>query len=194
MRSPVLLTFAFLAPGLLCWAEEPKKTAGARPKASAPKLDLGLPKFDSLPSQEKLAKPTAPPEPEAKAPGAQGRVDESGPALVSVVHRKGRGASAPLSQVAVSGNPLTTEAFSTAVRVRSPSRRSSSVELTVLDSRETTVMEARGLLVFRNSDEAEWAVDWAPTAVRAAGEFRVQVSVGGTVLATEPIKFAETTK
>ena len=178
----------------MCWAEEPKKTAGARQKASAPKLDLGLPQFDSLPSQEKLAKPTAAPEPEAKAPGGRSRADDSGPALVSLTHRKSHGTSAPLSQVALSGNPLTTESFSTVVRVRSPSRRSSSVEVAVLDSRENTVMEAKGLLVFRNSDEAEWAVDWAPTAVRAAGEFRVQVSVGGAVLTAEPIKFAETAK
>lgn len=196
MRSPVLLTIVLLASGVEGRADEPKKPIGTK-KPQAPKLDLSLPAFEQLPSDEGLRKPTTQTpmtSPVHSDPG-------EGFTLVAITHGKtfvgttqGLKPSAPMAQVEVSGNPLVTEPFTTVVRVRSPARRSSSVEVTILDPRERTALEAKGQLVFKNSDEAEWAIDWAPTGVRSGGEFQVQVRVGGLILATSPLKFAETSR
>ena len=196
MRLPVLLTIVLLASGVEGRADEPKKPIGTK-KPQVPKLDLSLPTFEQLPSDEGLRKPTA------QTPMTSPMHSDPGEGftLVALTHAKtfvgttqGLKPAAPMAQVEVSGNPLTTEPFTTVVRVRSPARRSSSVEVTILDSREHSVLEAKGQLVFKNSDEAEWAVDWAPTGVRSAGEFQVQVRVGGLILATSPLKFAETSR
>jgi hypothetical protein len=196
MRFSFLLTIVLLAFGVEGRADEPKKPSGTK-KQQVPKLDLSLPTFEQLPSDEGLRKPTAPPpmtSPVHSDPG-------EGFTLVALTHAKtfvgtiqGLKPAAPMAQVELSGNPLTTEPFTTVVRVRSPARRSSSVEVTILDPREHSALEAKGQLVFKNSDEAEWAVDWAPTGVRSAGEFQVQVRVGGLILATSPLKFAETSR
>ena len=192
MRSPVLLVVVLMASGS-GRAEEPKKLVGTK-KTRAPKLDLAMPKFEQLPSGQGLDKPAPQPASEAS------RHAEEGPpySIVSVIHAKsfagtaqGLKPSGTLTQVTVSGKPLATEPFSTVVRVRSPQRHSASIEVQVLDGRESTVMEARGELVFKNSDEAEWAVDWAPTGVRSAGDFQVQVRVAGALVGSTPLRVAE---
>lgn len=165
------------------------KVVGTK-KPQAPQLDLKLPELEALPSDVSLTKPSAAPELER----AGGATRDERYTLVSLTHAKsfagtpqGLTPIAPLTRVTAAGRPLLTESFTSVVRVRSPARRSSSVELVVLDARDTPVMEARGELVFRASEEAEWAVDWAPTAVRTAGTFQVQVRVGGLVVASAPL-------
>lgn len=190
MRSPVLLALVWLASAVDGRAEEPKKLVGTK-KPKAPKLDLTLPKLEQLPTEEGLRKP--PPQPEMSE-SSQHEVNEPY-TLVAVTHAKSfagtpqglKPTAGELAQVAVDGRPLTTEPFTTVVRVRSPSRRSSLVEVQILDPRESTVMSASGQLVFKNGDEAEWAVDWAPTAVRSAGAFQVQVRVGGLLVGTRSL-------
>ncbi len=196
MRLPVLLTIVFLASAQQGRAEEPKKLTGTK-KTQAPKLDLSLPTFEQLPSNEGLRNPAA----QTPTTSTVHTEPGEGYSLVALTHAKsfvgtaqGLKPAAPLSHVEVSGRPLTTEPFSTVVRVRSPARHSASVEVAILDLRENTAMEAKGQLVFKNSDEAEWAIDWAPTGVRSGGEFQVQVRVGGLIIATAPLTFAETSR
>lgn len=191
MRSRLVLILVSLS--LSAFAEEPKKLKGSK-KENAPKLDLGLPQFGEIPKDQKLesAKPKA-----ETLSGPSGTRAEEGYTVVRVVHGKafmrspeGSKPSTPYPAVmATSGNPWQTEKFGTVVRVKSPAKRGARIELAILDQRGDTIMEASGELRFpTGSDEAEWQVDWEPTAIRNPGEFQVLVRVGGNPLGTFPFK------
>jgi hypothetical protein len=195
----LLLTVPLLGSLLAREARAEDKKLVVKKKASAPKLDLGLPEFKEMAKDVKLEKAKA----AEMQEGPSLRSDE-GYTVVRVVHGKsfintpeGAKAAAPFPQVSLSGPPLTTEKFSSSVRVKSMARRNARIEVAVLDPRGDTVMEAAGELVFNpkeKGDETEWTVEWAPTGVRAAGEYQVLVRIGGNPLGTFPIKFAETPK
>lgn len=160
-------------------------------KESAPKIDLGLPTFNQLPTDQKLEQVKE--KTTQQAPSAA-RAEE-GYSVVRVAHGRGflRGPdgakpAAPFEQVTASGNPLTTERFSTVVRVKSPAKKTTRIEVAVLDFRDDTVMESSGELRFANGDEADWQVDWDPSGVRGPGTFQVLVRVGGNPLGTFPLK------
>lgn len=186
------LALASLSLALLAHAADPK-LKGSK-KEAAPKLDLGLPTFKDIPKDQKLEKPKEPADAQQAPSGA--RVDE-GYSVVRVVHGKGfmrspDGArpSTPFPQVNVAGNPLMTEKFSSVVRVKSPGKKNTSIEVAILDQRGDTVMEASGELRFGTGVEAEWQVDWEPSGIRNPGEFQVLVRLGGNPMGTFPLKVA----
>ena len=192
MRMLRTLLLASLSLSLFAQATEPK-LKGSK-KETAPKPDLGLPTFKDIPKDQKLEKPKDPADAQ-QAPSAA-KADE-GYSVVRVVHGKafmrgpdGAKPSTPFPQVNVAGNPLMTEKFSTVVRVKSPPKKNTSIELAILDQRGDTVMEASGELRFATGTEAEWQVDWEPTSVRNPGDFQVLVRVGGNPLGTFPLKLA----
>ncbi|MBE2251756.1 MAG: hypothetical protein IAE78_19630 [Myxococcus sp.] len=158
-------------------------------KQSAPKLDLGIPKFDAIPKGDELKKVEEKKvEERTTAPGVAPYT------IVSVQHGKGfvrtptgSKPSAPFPAATASGAPLMTEKFSTVVRVKAPEKKNTSIEVAVLDPRGDTVMDAQGQLTFK-SDEADWTVDWDPTGIRTAGDFQVLVRIGGNPLGTFPLK------
>jgi hypothetical protein len=159
-------------------------------KQGAPKLDLGIPRFDALPKGDDMKKvdEKAPTERAATAPGV------SPYTIVGVQHGKGflrtptgSKPSAPYPAVMASGNPLMTEKFSTVVRVKAPEKKNASIELAVLDPRGDTVMDAQGQVTFKG-EEADWTVDWAPSGIRAVGDFQVLVRIDGNPLGTFPLK------
>ncbi|MFO0600473.1 MAG: hypothetical protein U0228_34510 [Myxococcaceae bacterium] len=174
-------------------ADEPK-LKGSK-KEGAPKLDLGLPKFGEIPKDQKLESAKSKTD-EQNGPSTP-KVDE-GYSVVRVVHGKsfirapdGAKSATPYNQVTVTpGNPWQTEKFSTVVRVKSPGKKGSSIDVVILDQRGDTVMEASGQLRFGNGVEAEWQVDWEPTAIRNPGDFQVLVRVGGNPMGTFPLKLA----
>lgn len=174
-------------------AEEPKKLKGAK-KESAPKLDLGIPSFGELPKDQKLESARGKTE---KVDSPSGARVEEGYSVVRVVHGKGfikspEGAkpSAPFTQVTASGPPWMTEKFSSVIRVKSPAKKGSRIEVAILDTRDDTIMEASGELFFRTGDETEWQVDWDSSGIRGPGEFKLLVRVGGTPMGTFPFKVA----
>jgi hypothetical protein len=186
------LLLASLSLALTVHAADPK-LKGSK-KEAAPKLDLGIPAFKDIPKDQKLEKPKDPAEAQ-QAPTAT-RAEE-GYSVVRVVHGKafmrgpdGAKPSTPFPQVTVAGNPLTTEKFSSVVRVKSPAKRNTSIEVAILDQRGDTVMEASGELRFGNGVETEWQVDWEPTGIRNPGEFQVLVRLGGNPMGTFPLKLA----
>jgi hypothetical protein len=188
LRPSIVLALSL---SLAAFAGEPK-LKGSK-KESAPKLDLGLPTFNQIPTDQKLEKVKE--KPEQQAPS--GAKADEGYSVVRVTHGKaflrapdGAKASAPFTQVTASGNPLMTEKFSTAVRVKSPSKKNTRIEVAILDFRGDTVMEAAGELRFGTGDEAEWLVDWDPSGVRGPGDFQVLVRIGGNPLGTFPLKVA----
>ena len=185
MRARVsALLFAVVATHT--WAAEPKTLKGTKTQ-SAPKIDLGLPSFGALPKADGLQK-NAPPK-EQTAP-TQAAPAETAITIQSVTHSKmGKGGAAPVSSIFASGNPLMTDKFSSNIKVKSPTKRSTGIEVAILDGRGQSVMEASGTLNFRTgSDETEWHVDWDGSTIRAAGDFVVQVTVGGDTKATFPLK------
>ncbi|MGV3619869.1 MAG: DUF6941 family protein [Archangium sp.] len=172
-------------------AEPAPKLKGSK-KEQAPKLDLGVPTFTEIPKDQKLE--TATPKDNKQTSPTSTRVDESY-SLVRVVHGKtftrgpdGAKAATPYTQVVATSNPNTTERFSSVIRVKSPAKKNTRIEVVVLDQRGDTVMDAQGELRFASSEETEWQVDWEPTGFRAPGDWQVLVRVGGTPLGTTPLK------
>ena len=174
------------------FATEPKLKGTV--KQGAPKLDLGLPKFEAIPKGEGLQKPK-----EKRA------TDESKASaganlytVIFVLHGKsfvkaaaGSKTATPFPGVMVSGDPPTTEKFSSIVRVKCPEKRSANIEVIVRDMREDTVMEASGTLIFRGGDEAEWSVDWAPSGLRRKGDLSVLIRLSGNDVGIFPLKIVE---
>lgn len=187
---------ALLTLAVAAVAAEPK-LKGSK-KETAPKLDLGLPTFKELP-KEQLKKSTDS-DTQQIAPSASG--PEETWTVLGVVHGKafirtpdGAKPSTPFPQVNVTtGNPWTTEKFSTIVRVKHPKKKSASIDVVILDPRGDTVMDASGQLVYRAGEVAEWTVDWEPTSIRNPGDFQVLVRIGGNPIGTYPLKFAEAPK
>jgi hypothetical protein len=101
--------------------------------------------------------------------------------------------SATFAEVATSGDPPTTEKFSTVARIKCPQKLSTDITLAILDMRDDTLMDASGTIVFKGGKdtEAEWTVDWDPTPLqRGPGEYKVLVRVAGQSLGTFPLKIA----
>jgi hypothetical protein len=95
----------------------------------------------------------------------------------------------PFTSVALRGSPLTTEKFSSLVKVKCPQKVNAPIELAVLDPRGDTAMSASGELVFKGAttDEVEYLVDWDPTPARAGGKFQLLVRVAGQPMGSWPL-------
>lgn len=187
-----ILAAALLALPLVAVAADPAPKLKGSKKEQAPKIDLGLPTFTEIPKDQKLE--SAAGKDKTQTAPTSTRADERY-TLVRVVHGKsftrgpdGAKAAAPFTQLTVSTDPFVTERFSTVIRVKSPAKKNTRIEVVILDQRGDTVMDAQGELRFATNDETEWQVDWEPTGVRAPGEFQVLVRVGGTPLGTTPLK------
>jgi hypothetical protein len=189
MARTLLMGVLLLSFGTVAQVKTEPKLKGST-KQHAPKLDLGIPQFDALPKGDDMTKveEKAPTERATTPPG------QAPYTIVSVQHGKGfirtptgSRPSAPSLPVTASGTPLITEKFSTVVRVKAPEKKNTSIEVALLDARGDTVMDAQGQLTFKN-DEADWTVDWAPTGIRATGEFQVLIRIGGNPLGTFPLK------
>ncbi len=171
------------------------------PDAGSPKrqkLDLGLPKsFNALPLGETMEKPkekSAQQVPTTTAANAEYSV-------VRVAHGKsflrtadGAKPAAPFDQVPTEGNPLTTEAFSTVVRVRCAQKANAPIDVIILDPHNDTLMEASGEIFFRSQKEVEvdYTVDWERTRLpRGAGAYQVLIRVAGAPLGTFPLRIAD---
>lgn len=191
MTRQIVVT-TLLTMSLVASAGEPAPKLKGTRKESAPKLDLGLPAFNAIPKDQKLE--TAQPKQDEPV-GASGKRADEGYTLVRVVHGKnftrsadGAKPTAPFPAVTWDPQTLTLEKFSSIIRVKSPGKRTTRIEVVILDTRTDTVMDASGELRFGNSDEAEWQVDWDPSSARGPGEFQVLVRVGGNPLGTTPLK------
>ena len=172
-------------------------SALAADKKKGEKIDLGIPSFGNIPKGDNLEKPK-----DKKPTG--GEPSPSSPSaiysVVKVVHgksftRSATGATPTIAFEAVtaSGNPLTTEKFSTVVRVKNAEKKSADITVNIIDPRGESVMDASGTVTFRGSktDEMDYTIDWDPTGIRAAGDFQVMVKVAGQMLGTFPLKVVE---
>lgn len=165
------------------------------------KMDLGIPSFGEIPKAGDLKKAT-PDESAESGPSATSTA--SSYSVVHIIHAKalirspsGATAAGPaLNVIPLSGKPLSTEKFTTVVRVKSPQKKSAPIEVTISDPRGDSALWANGELSFRGvkGNEADYVVDWDPTPCRSGGEFKLMVKVGGQVLGTWPMKFSESAK
>jgi|GEM_PF-3449001 len=101
-----------------------------------------------------------------------------------------------LTSVKLSGNPLTIEKFSTAIRVKSPQKINARIEVAIVDFRGDTVMSSAGELRFRaaRGDQVDYTVDWDPVPWRAAGDLHVVVRVAGQPMGIWPLTLVEQNK
>src|ERR1700687_1435626 len=101
-----------------------------------------------------------------------------------------------LTSVNLSGNPLRTEKFSTAIRAKSPQKVNARIEGAIVDFRGDTVMSSAGELRFRGAktDEVDYTVDWDPVPWRAGGDFQVVVRVAGQPMGLWPLTLVEQNK
>jgi hypothetical protein len=163
-----------------------------------PKLDLGL-NVDvggNIPKGENLQKAK---EKQVKTESSATTTDLSYQ-VVKIAHGKafnyGPSGAVPtvaLAEIPASGNPLTTDKFTTVVRVKCAQRVSASIELAVLDSRLNEIMTGGGTVYFRSdkSQESDYTLDWDPTPVRQAGEYTLNVKVAGNVVGTFPFRIID---
>ena len=161
-----------------------------------PKLDLGLKvETGNIPKGDEMA---APKEKKQKNESTQAPVDVSW-TVVKVQHGKSfmrgpNGAQASSAyEVTGSGNPFTTEKFTTVVRVKCPQKVNAPIELAVLDSRGNSMMEGSGTVYFRGekTDESDYTLDWDPTPLRGPGEYQLMVKVAGNIIGTFPFKIVD---
>ena len=173
--------------------------AGDPAAAKKKKADVKVPSF-TLPSmgevpkgegmQKQKAEPLSAPGPSTERPAdATYKVTKVQFAKQFVHGAGGQQPVQPFTSVALRGNPLTTEKFSSLVKVKCPQKVNAPIELAVLDPRGDTAMSANGELVFKGSttDEVEYLVDWDPTPARAGGKFQLLVRVGGQPMGSWPL-------
>ncbi len=180
-------------------AASPVLAKDAKPAKEKPKVDLNLPSFGEIPKGEDLQKPKMEKGLESAPTPAQAAY-----AVTKVQHAKGftrtTSGAAPaggeLTAIPLSGNPPTTEKFTTVVRIKSPQRANAPIDVVILDTRGDTAMSASGEVSFRGAkgDEAEWTVDWDPTPLRGPGQYQVLIRVAGQPLGTWPLAMGDAKK
>jgi hypothetical protein len=182
----------FIAAGLAAVVSTTVAHAGdtdakAAPPAKSAKtkaLDIKMPAFGAIPSAEGLKAK----EPEKIAMTPTITPGNATYEVVKVQHARGR---SPIQEVELSGNPQTSDRFSTVVRVKSPQKVNTSIDVLIVDGRGQTAMSSSGEVSFRNkkSDQADFAIDWDPTPFRSGGDYRVMVKLGGQDVGSWPLKF-----
>jgi hypothetical protein len=190
-----------MRPALLCLclsavalAADPAPSSSAKKKKTDVKVpSFTLPSMGEVPKGEGLQKQKAdapPPGPSATRPAdATYTVTRVMFAKQFVRGAGGQQPVQPFTSVALRGSPLTTEKFSSLVKVKCPQKVNAPIELAVLDPRGDTAMSASGELVFRGAttDEVEYLVDWDPTPARAGGNFQLLVRIAGQPMGSWPL-------
>ena len=204
-RVLLLAAAAALIPITAIGGKPAKNAKTAKKKVEAPKLDLNLgalsktelPRADGLTTnraaQDALSpKVTAPKDVSYQVLTVQHAYDFS----------RGMDGTKPvgdeLKEIGLYGQPPSTPKFSTLVRVKAskPVNTSTSIELVILDPRGDTALSGNGELSFRGSKngEAEWVIDWAPTARASGGMYQLLVRIAGQPMGTWPLKVVAETK
>lgn len=198
MRSSLLLlSVAVLGLSLAVPARagDTKDSAAKPPAKGKSKTSLlgAMPALDGLPSGNGMIAPKAEKlGTDPKSTGATGTYQ-----VVRIQHAKAFQRSGgttlpvlPMEEIPVTGNPPTSEKFTTVLRIKCPERTSAPIDVVILDARGDTAMSASGKLAFSSTggEEGEFTVDWDPTPIRAGGQFSMLVRVAGQPLGTFPLK------
>ena len=164
--------------------------AFAKDGGTSPKIDLGITTFGEIPKGNQLSKKKA----DDSMEGPTVTASNAAYTVVKVTHAKA--SHSPIGAadaLPLSGKPLSTEKFTTVIRIKSPQRAGASVELTIADPRGDTLMSSTGNVTFRGTkgDEVDYTVDWDPTPCRGGGEYVLMIRIGGQEMGTWPMMFAE---
>jgi hypothetical protein len=185
---PSLLAGLFLSAVALAGTPAP-----AKKKSNVKVPSFTLPSMGEVPKADGLQKTKAdapPPGPSASRPADATYTVTKVQFGKQFVHGPGgQQPVQPFTSVALRGSPLTTEKFSSLVKVKCPQKANAPIELAVLDPRGDTAMSASGELVFKGTttDEVEYLVDWDPTPARAGGKFQLLVRVAGQPMGSWPL-------
>ncbi|HVE85590.1 MAG TPA: hypothetical protein VND93_22205 [Myxococcales bacterium] len=186
LRLAVLCVCGFTASALAADPAAKKKPAVKVPSFTLPSMGE-VPKADGLQKQKADAAPAGPSA--VRGQDATYTVTKVMFAKQFVYGAGGQAPVAPFTSVALRGSPLTTEKFSSLVKVKCPQKVNAPIEIAILDPRGDTAMSASGELVFKGAttDEVEYLVDWDPTPARAGGKFQLLVRVGGQPMGSWPL-------
>ena len=197
-----LMISALLLFSLEATAAETTKTPAKKKSAAAGfKFDGPLMKMpgEALPTGEKLEKKS-----EKAGEAGKESIGNATYDVVKVQHgrafmRSPSGATAQggeLTQLNLTGNPPSTDKFTTIIRVKSKARNNVPIEVALVDPRGDTVMNSEGTVVFfgAKQDEIDYQIDWNPTALRSGGDYKLLVRLANEVKGTWPLKVAEQQK
>jgi hypothetical protein len=196
MKTYTLLISAVAVLSLVAQPALGQEPASSK-KGSKPKREpmFTMPSLGELPKGDGLVAPKA----ERLDTGPSIRSGSATYEVVSVMHAKAFQRSGgtttpvlPLEELSVTGNPPTSEKFTTVVRIKSPEKVSAPIDVVILDARGDTAMTATGQVSFQanGGEQSEYTVDWDPTPMRAGGNFTVLIRVAGQPLGTYPLKVA----
>lgn len=199
MNRIALLSAALLALPAAAADKAPPKKQVKSAKGAPQHMDLGLGGIgtgSALPTNEKLDKPKGEKLGDLKQ-GAESATYE----VTKVMHghsfmRSPTGSTAmggELKEIALSGNPPSTEKFTTMIRVHSKGRDNVPIEVAVVDPRGDTVMSSEGSVHFQGvkQDDVDYQIDWDPTPLRGPGEYKMLVRVANEVKGTYPLTIVD---
>src|SRR5262249_4789468 len=133
----------------VAFAADSKAKAESKKAAKSSLGDLGLGVSNTVPNSDGLKKQKV--ESEDLKTSSTARPADATYSVVKVEFAKtfvpkggGQSPVAPLTALALRGNPLTTEKFTSLVRVKSPQKANTSIELALLDPRGDTAMSSSG--------------------------------------------------
>jgi hypothetical protein len=194
VHRSLVLWLVLVLPGGKSLAQE--ASAKQRSKVEVPKI--AMPALGEIPKAEGVTAPAVDKlaaEPTVPSVSATYEIAKVQHAKSFVRTRAGLLAmGGAIDTVNLAGKPPATEKFSTVIRVKSPQKLNTSIEVEILDPRGETAMSSAGQLHFprTKSDEAEYVIDWASVPCRFSGDFQVVVRVAGQRMGTWPLRVVET--
>ncbi|MGA9519876.1 MAG: hypothetical protein WBV82_00345 [Myxococcaceae bacterium] len=187
LRTAVTLVLALAVPSFAEAADPNKK------KLVLPNLGLGnvggeLPKADGLKKPSARPATVAPKVTTSDVEYTVLKVEHATVFARTATGAKPQGGVLPA--VMLSGDPPTTQPFTTLVKVKATQKVNASIELVILDPRGDTALSGAGELDFRNSktDDVEYLIDWAPVARPSGGTYQILVRIAGQPMGTWPLK------
>ncbi len=193
VRRSCLVWLILLLPAGQSLAQE----GGAKKRSKVAVPSITLPALGEIPKAEGVTRPAVDKlstEPTVSSVSATYSIAKVQHAKSFVHSRAGLLAmGGAIDSVNLSGKPPTIEKFSTAIRVKSPQKVNTSIEVAILDPRGESAMSSAGQLRFRGAkgDEVDYVIDWDPVPCRFSGDFQVVVRVAGQPMGTWPLKVVE---
>jgi hypothetical protein len=182
-----------LSTALACLVSASAFSRDGGTKAKAP--EISLPSFADIPKAENL-KP-----PQVDRPDERPSATETHFSVVKIEHAKSFRSSTSgnlpvggaLAAISLSGNPPSTERFSTLVRIKSHDKVAAPIRVAILDPQGNPALSADGQLSFHGvkGDQVDYLVEWDPTPCRAGGAYQVTVRVAGQELGSWPLRVME---
>jgi hypothetical protein len=178
-----LSLLAFVLPAVAVGADQDSSTPAKKKKSKSP-VDISIPTMADLPKADGLQSTIdAPKEDKPSAPTKHKyEVVRVASAQQLVPHGDSFDTKYPVTRFEVNNLPMVLPGFHTLVRVKSPDRIGTNIEVKFVDPDGSTLLSADGALVFSGHEEADFVADWDSFSVKHAGDYTLVVTVAGEPL------------